>query len=271
MTGSASPFRPVVLAVWAGYVGETKPAAMSIIQSAVRNRLLGAMQAEDFALLQPHLQLRTVGLRDVLIEPGKAIDTVYFPETGLAAFASPSDVETEVGVVGREGLIGASVILDVDRVPLKAAGQIAGEGFSVPVPALLSAVHESWNLWNLFGRYAHVFMMQTASTAYANAHFSVEQRLARWLLMTHDRSDGDELELTHEFLATMLCVRRPGVTVATHVLEGNGLIKARRGRITITDRVKLAALAGNSYGLAEAEYERVISPKIEKADLRQAV
>ena len=120
-------------------------------------------------------------------------------------------------------------------------------------------------------RYTHVFMMQAAGTAYANAHFTVEQRLARWLLMMHDRADGDDLEITHEFLAMMLCVRRPGVTVATHVLEGNGLIRAKRGRITVLDRAKLIELAADSYGLAEAEYDRLFAPKIEKADLQQAV
>jgi hypothetical protein len=114
-------------------------------------------------------------------------------------------------------------------------------------------------------------MLQVASTAYANAHFTVEQRLARWLLMCHDRWHDNELKLTHEFLALMLCVRRPGVTVATHILEGNGLIRAQRGRITILDRAKLIELAGDSYGMAEAEYERVIAPKIAPGELRTAV
>jgi CRP-like cAMP-binding protein len=240
-------------------------------QADIRNRLLSGLSPADFALLQPHLKRRAVGLRETLIEPGQPIEDVYFPESGLVSFVSPSEVETEVGVVGREGFLGISVILGVDRTPLKAQSQIPGEGLGISTPALVGAIEASSTLRGLLCRYAHVFMLQAASTSYANAHFTVEQRLARWLLMTHDRLDTDELELTHEFLAVMLCVRRPGVTVATHVLEGNRLIRAKRGRITIIDKERLAALAGDSYGMAEAEYERVVAPRIKKADLRTLV
>jgi CRP-like cAMP-binding protein len=240
-------------------------------QADIRNRLLCGLSPADFALLQPHLTRRCASLRETLIEPGRPIEHVYFPESGLASFVSPSEVETEVGVVGREGFLGVSVILGLDRTPLKAQSQVPGEGLSVPTAALVEASEASRSLRGLLCRYTHVFMIQAASTSYANAHFTVEQRLARWLLMTHDRLDSDELELTHEFLAMMLCVRRPGVTVATHVLEGQGLIRAKRGRITITNKEKLATLAGDSYGLAEAEYERVVAPRIRKTDLRTLV
>jgi CRP-like cAMP-binding protein len=108
-------------------------------------------------------------------------------------------------------------------------------------------------------RYAHVFMVQVAATALADGRYSIEQRLARWLLMCHDRN-GDDLALTHEFLALMLGVRRPGVTESLHILEGERMIKAQRGLITILDRQKLEARAGDSYGTPEAEYERLIGP-----------
>lgn len=237
----------------------------------VRNRILAALSDDDFERLEPHMTGRDVGPGEVLIEPNEPIRQVYFPEIGLASFVSPTEVETEVGLVGREGFVGASVTLDVDSVPLKAVGQIAGRGYTIPTDALRAASRQSEHLRSLLARYTHAFMMQAASTAYANAHFTVEQRLARWLLMTHDRLDGDDLALTHDFLAVMLCVRRPGVTVATHVLEGNHAIRARRGRITIVDRQKLIELAGDSYGLAEAEYERVMEPKIRKSDLAALV
>jgi CRP-like cAMP-binding protein len=240
-------------------------------QADIRNRLLSGLSPADFALLQPHLTRRSVSVRETLIEPGQPLEDVYFPESGLASFVSPGEVETEVGVVGREGFLGVSVVLGVDRTPLKAQSQVPGEGLSIPTAVLVDALEASRSLRGLLCRYAHVFMIQAASTSYANAHFTVEQRLARWLLMTHDRLDTDELELTHEFLAVMLCVRRPGVTVATHVLEGNGLIRAKRGRITIIDKERLAALAGDSYGMAEAEYERVVAPRVQKADRRTLV
>lgn len=229
-------------------------------QDELRNRILAAMAPADFERLGPHLAWRTFGLREILVEAGRPIEQAYFPESGLASYVSPNDVETEVGIVGREGFVGTSAVLHVDRMPLNVVSQIAGSGFAVSTSALRDALAESAELRRLLGRYTHVLMMQAASTAYANAHFTVEQRLARWLLMTHDRMDGDELELTHDFLAVMLCVRRPGVTVATHVLEGNHAIRARRGRITILDRDKLIALAGDSYGLAEAEYDRLMPP-----------
>lgn len=227
-------------------------------QDEVRNRLLAALPPAEFERLGPRLTWRTFPLRDVVIEAGKPIEEVYFPESGLVSFVSPNDVETEVGIVGREGVVGASVILEVDRMPLKVVSQIAGAGFTIPTRALQDEVKQGGMFRGLIARYVHVFMMQAASTAYANAHFTVEQRLARWLLMTHDRLDGDEIELTHDLLAVMLCVRRPGITVATHVLEGNHAIRARRGRITILDREKLISLAGDGYGFAEAEYERVM-------------
>jgi CRP-like cAMP-binding protein len=102
-------------------------------------------------------------------------------------------------------------------------------------------------------------MVQTAQTAYANAGFTIEARLARWILMTDDRLDGGELPLTHDFLSMMLGVRRPGVTLAVQVPEGGGLIRAERGRITVLDRTKLEEVADDTYGLAEAEYARVMA------------
>ena len=238
-------------------------------QGGVCNRLLSAMSPDDYALIGASLIPRSVSPGEVLIQPYERIETVYFPERGLASFVSPGDVETEVGVVGLEGIVGLSVVMGAEKGPLKAAGQIAGDGFALASDILVEAADKSRTLRTLLLRYAHVFMMQAASTVYANAHFSVEQRLARWLLMCHDRLDSDELMLTHEFLAMMLCVRRPGVTVATHVLEGNGLIRARRGRITIRDREKLSELAGDSYGIAEAEYDRIIGPRSARTEWRK--
>lgn len=238
---------------------------------SLRNQLLASLRPCDFERVQPHLTRTAVDAREPLIEPGRAIDRVYFPESGLVAHVGPGEVATEVGIVGREGLVGISVILGVDRVPLGASGQVAGEGFAIATSALTEAVESSATLRTALTRYMHVLMMQMASTVYANAHFTVEQRLARWLLMTHDRIDGDDLRLTHDFLSLMLCVRRPGITVATHVLEGIGAIRARRALITILDRDKLIEIAGEGYGLAEAEYERLFQPRIQVADLRAVV
>jgi CRP-like cAMP-binding protein len=108
-------------------------------------------------------------------------------------------------------------------------------------------------------RYAQALSVQTSGTAFTNAEHTLETRLARWLLMCHDRVDGDDIQITHEFMSMMLGVRRSGVTTATHILEGNGLIRARRGGISILDRERLEEFADNAYGLPEAEYARIMA------------
>jgi CRP-like cAMP-binding protein len=241
-----------------------------INQAGIQNRLLAALSPADFVLLQLSLTPRSVGLGQPLIRAGEPITSIYFPASGLASFVSDTELPTEVGIVGYEGFVGTSVVLGVEQVPLNAHGQIAGEGYAIPTSALLAAMEQSWTLRSVVARYTHVFMIQAASTVYANSAFTIEQRLARWLLMCHDRSRDDELLLTHEFLAVMLCVRRPGVTVATHVLEGIGAIRAKRGLIIIRDRAKLIDITGDSYGVAEAEYERVFSREAESARPRAA-
>lgn len=230
-----------------------------------RNRLLSAMAQSDLAALLAGSAPVSMKMGEILLAPGQKLDTVLFPERGFISFVSPGKVETELGLIGWEGALGASLILGVDRIPLKAVCQMAGSGIAVRADAFLAVVESSPSLRLLLGRYLHAFMMQTASTAYANSNFTVEQRLARWLLLMRDRVDCDDLEVTHEFLALMLGVRRPGVTVATHMLEGNHLIRARRGRLTILDRAGLETLAQDSYGLSEAEYARVIHPAAAQA------
>jgi CRP-like cAMP-binding protein len=119
---------------------------------------------------------------------------------------------------------------------------------------------ESVTLRELLLRYVQTLLIQTAQSAVANARYQIEARLARWLLMCHDRVEGDEIALTHEFMAMMIGAQRSGVTVALHILEGAAMIRSKRGRVIILDREKLEDLAGDSYGPAEAEYRRLIAP-----------
>ena len=136
--------------------------------------------------------------------------------------------------------------------------QVAGAGHRIKAATFRRVVQQSPSLHRLLDRFVHVFTTQTAQTALAHASSSIEERLARWLLMCNDRIDGPDIAITHKFLAMMLGVRRPGVTDAIHVLEGRGLIRAARSKITIRDRDKLEAVAGASYGLPETEYRRLI-------------
>jgi CRP-like cAMP-binding protein len=229
-------------------------------QSSVRNRLLRALSAEDFALLQPHLQPMATELRQQLIAPNTQIRQLFFPEVGFSSITtSGSGGKVEIGIIGREGLVGASpVLLGSDRTPHEQFIQNAGEVLSIDTEALCAAVGHSASLRKLLLRSVQVQMIQTAQTAFANATYNLDVRLARWLLMCQDRLDGDELHLTHEFLSLMLGSQRSSTTLAIQSLEGHRLIKARRGRITILDRKAMETVADDGYGPPEAEFARLI-------------
>lgn len=223
-----------------------------------RNRLLALLPAADFALLRPHLELVELKPRQVLADYDTPISHAYFPEEGIASMviASPDGHVTEVHMIGREGMVGLSVAMFADQAPLKMFVQMGGEAWRIATPELQALFARSPALHQLLLRYAHTVFMQMAYTALSNAAHTVEQRLARWLLMAHDRVDGDEIGFTHEFLALMLNVRRPSVTTALHLLEGDGLIRASRARVFIRDREGLESLAHAAYGVPEADYRR---------------
>jgi len=227
-----------------------------------RNRLLAALSPDDLGLLQPHLDPVDLKMGDVLVEPNMPIEHVHFVEDGIASIVAltPQGRQLKVGLFGWDGVSGTAVVLGTDRTPHKSFIQVAGRAQRMRSEDLRRAVGRSPSLQALLLRYVQVFTIQTAHTALSNGSYKIEERLARWLLMCHDRIEGDELALTHEFLALMLGVRRPGVTDAANGLEGTGLIRARRGLIQVIDRAGLEEVAGESYGLPEAEYERLIGP-----------
>ncbi|TNC05408.1 Crp/Fnr family transcriptional regulator [Methylobacterium terricola] len=231
-----------------------------IQQASIQNRLLRALTSDDFSRLQPHLETMTSQLREDLIEAGEPIKELYFPEVGFASIVIDGLAQKiEVGLVGREGLVGAApLLLGTDCTPQQSFIQMAGTLLRIDAGVLRIAAQESTSLRTLLLRYIHTQMIQASLTIYAHAALKLESRLARWLLMCHDRVDGDELVLTHEFLAMMLGVQRAGVTLALQNLEGAGRIQGRRKRIRILDRDKLLQLVNGSYGAAEAEYARLI-------------
>jgi CRP-like cAMP-binding protein len=228
-------------------------------QVLIGNRLLASLSADDFASLQPHLEPVSLDTRQVLIEPNTPIAHVYFPEAGMSSVINNSSGgKIEVGVVGREGMVGLPIVLGIDQTPYEHFMQIGGHGWRIAVRDLDQAMAQSRSLHRHLLRYAQASHVQVSETAFANANSDVEARLARWLLMCHDRVDGDDIPLTHEFIAMMLGVRRPRVTVALHVLEGMQVIRAKRGTVTVLDREKLEELAHEAYGLSEAEYTRLM-------------
>ena len=226
----------------------------------VRNRLLAALAPDDFDLLSPNLERVRLLIGEVLIEAHQPIAHVVFPESGLVSTVADTDEgRIEVGLIGREGMSGVPVLLGTNQTPHVYLIQGVGEGLRIETQNLRDAIRTRPAIFRPLGLYTQSLIVQMGQTVYANATFNIEARLARWILMTQDRSDSDDLQLTHEFLATMLGVRRPGVTTATHALEGMGSIRNKRGRIEVLDREKLLELAGDSYQVAEKEYERLMA------------
>jgi CRP-like cAMP-binding protein len=225
-----------------------------------RNRLLSILPAEDFDRLRPHLQRVSLEFKQVLEEPNQPIQNVYFMEPGVGSIVAVSTggERLEVGIFGPEGVSGLAVVQGSDRSPHETFIQVPGEGIRIGAVALRNALEESAALRGLLLRYAQAFTIQVAYTALANGRYGIDERLARWLLMCHDRVDGDTFPITHEFLALMLGVRRAGVTTAVQGLEGLEAIKASRGKIEIVDRDELVKCAGASYGVPEREYERLL-------------
>jgi len=227
------------------------------------NRLLKALSKADRALLEPSFEDVWLETWQVLERPNERIRHVYFMTSGLASVVGTTRPEQriEVGMVGYEGMTGLAVVLGHDRSTNETIIQARGTAMRLPAAVLRRALRASPTLTSTLLRYVHVFMMQASQTALANGRGRLGERLARWLLMWQDRLQTSHLTVTHEFLSILLGVRRQGVTVALHELEGKGVIRGTRNLITVTDRKGLLALAGGFYGVAEAEYDRTIQKR----------
>jgi CRP-like cAMP-binding protein len=231
-----------------------------LVRNGLRSRLLGSLSRADLALLQPLLIPVKLRFRQRLQSANRTVKAAYFLDSGIAsvvANANGSRSQAEVAVIGCEGIVGLPIVLGTGRSPCEIFIQVEGYGYCITAGDLVSAMSECPGLREALLRYAHVFTVQAAYTALANAQGKIEERLARWLLMAQDRIAEDELLLTHEFLALMLGVRRAGVTVALQHFEGAGLIETGRGSIVIKDRDGLEESANGLYGAPEAEYERL--------------
>jgi len=229
-------------------------------RAGIRNRLLQKISLEDWDLIGPHLEAVTLKERQVLEVPSKPITHAYFLEVGVVSVVAVDgeDHRIEVGVIGYEGVTGVPLIMGDNRAQHSTYMQIAGSGHRIPQDVLCDALARSESLRSLFLKSAQGFMIQTAHTALANGRAKLEQRLARWLLMAHDRTTSDAVPLTHEFLAVMLGVRRAGVTVAIHGFERKSLVTTRRGQLTIVNRAGIEQIAGSFYGTPEAELKRLL-------------
>ena len=236
---------------------------MSLITNQPANLLLRALSEADRELLEPHLHRVTLDQDQVIAPAGQPIAHVYFPEGGVISITAESadKVRTEVGVFGREGMSGMAVVLGAGQSPQEVFVQVGGtDAQRIEAGAFRSALATSATLQAVMLRFVQTLLLQSAQSVVANAHLMIEARLARWLIMCHDRIEGDEIRLTHQFMSMMVAAQRTGVTLTLHILEGAGMIRSQRGRVTILDRERLQELAGDSYGQAEAEYRRLIGP-----------
>jgi hypothetical protein len=234
---------------------------MDTQQSTITNRLLNSLVPKDFALLKPHLEHREFPLKHYIERANQLITYVVFPESVIASTVaqSPEGEDVEVCLTGLEGMTGTTLVLGEVSTPLETYIQIAGSGYVLPSHVLLTALKTSDTLEKKLLRHIQTLVVQAASTALINGIANAETRLARWLLMLHDRTTSSDLSITHEFIAVMLAMRRPWVTETLHLLEGKQLIRSSRGNVKVLDRAGLIVEAKGFYGMAEKEYERIMA------------
>ncbi len=229
-------------------------------QNTVRNRILAALPAPEFALIAAHLVRVDLQLGESLHRAGDTIEQVYFPEIGfISALSVLSDGQPlEIGLIGAEGVAGVSVILGATTSYSETMCQTGGAAHRIPVAAFKLVIEKAPHLRDLLLRYVHVFHVQVAQTAACNSHHELSQRLARWLLAAHDRSGVPELSLTQDLIAVMLGVRRSTVSVAAGQLQKAGILRYQHGRITIVDRIGLENAACECYQAVVDEYRRML-------------
>jgi CRP-like cAMP-binding protein len=224
------------------------------------NRLLAALPDQDRRLIQANSDSVQLPWGTVISEPGDQLREVYFPTDSVLSLVTPPDDHAglEVRLVGNEGMIGTPLILGVEATLMRTFVQGAGPAWRMSRERFGEALQQSEALHTRLNRYLEVLMNQSALLVACTRFHLVEARLARWLLMTQDRTHGDRFHVTHECLALLLGVRRVGVTKAATALQERKLIHYRRGEITVLDRTGLRAAACGCYGKAEAMYERLL-------------
>ena len=211
-------------------------------------------------MLEPDLEHVRLALHEVLYEPGDEIAYLYFPTAGCVSMVHAArDGTVEVGTIGFDGVVGTPVLLYGDSSATRALVQIEGEGYRIRVAALKRFVAASESTNRILLRFVLAYFNQVAQSVACNRLHSLEERCARWLLITHDRVDGDTFKLTQEFLSFMLGVHRPAVTLAAGVLQKAGYIHYSRGNITVTDRAGLESVSCSCYQATRDDYAELLS------------
>ena len=224
------------------------------------NRLLGLLPPRDYQQLRPHLHRIPLEYRQSLYRANKAIEYVYIIETGVGSLVNTmkNGQAAEVGTIGNEGLVGLPILFGDDRAPTSVYVQVPGAGLRMKATLFKKELAQNASLRAVILLYAHAFFNQVAQSAACNHFHSLQQRCCRWFLMTHDRMHSDEFLLTQEFLAMMLGVQRTGVSAAAGALQRAGLIRYKRGNVTILDRRGLQRRSCECYGTSKKEFDRLL-------------
>ena len=235
------------------------PASKEVV-SPDKNQLLAALPAEEYKRILPNLEPVAFSLGESIYESGKQLKHVYFPTTCIVSllYTMENGASAEIGVVGNDGVLGIALFMGGDTTPNRAIAQSAGDAFMMNAQALRDEFTLAGQFQLSLLRYTQALITQISQTAVCNRLHPIEQQLCRWLLLSHDRLQADELKMTQELIANMLGVRREGVTYAAGRLQAAGLIKYARGRITIVDRKGLEATVCECYQVVKDEYDRLL-------------
>jgi len=231
-----------------------------------QNSLLAALSVEILERLTPDLEIFPMPLGDVLYESGGTIQHAYFPISAIVSlhYVMENGASAEIAGVGPEGVIGTSLFMGGRTTPSQATVQTGGYGYRLKAAVLMAEFDRAGPLMRLMLRYTQALMTQMSQTAVCNRHHSIEQQLCRWLLLTQDRVPSNELVMTQELIASMLGVRREGITEAAGDLQREGLISYRRGHITILDRTGLESHSCECYEVVKKEFHRLLDEMNER-------
>ena len=225
-----------------------------------KNHLLESLPAAEWARLEPVLEKVDLPLGMVLYESGSVLSHVYFPTTAIVSllYVMENGASAEIAVVGNEGIVGVSLFMGGESTPSRAVVQSAGKGYRLSAARIKTEFNLAGPVLHLLLRYTQALLTQMAQTAVCNRHHSLDQQLCRWLLLSLDRLQGNELVMTQELIANMLGVRREGVTEGALKLQRAGLISYSRGHITVLDRAGLESRSCECYAVVKKEYDRLL-------------
>ena len=229
-------------------------------QNPSQNYLLAALPTAEFERIASHLELVAMPLGEVLYESSGQLQHVYFPTTAIVSmhYVMENGASSEIAGVGNEGVLGISLFMGGNTTPSRAIVQTAGHGYQLKARLLMEEFNRGGLMQHLLLRYTQALMTQISQTAVCNRHHSVEQQLCRWLLLTLDRLPSNELTMTQELIASMLGVRREGITEAAGHLQQAGFIRYRRGHITVLDRAGLVSRVCECYAVVKKEHDRLL-------------